>query len=528
MAQVDLNLSKKINKDTGRAEILIKFYNGSDFCLRARSGVYVLPKHFSYYIDIVKTAKMGVRVPSNKLVATVQEAKEKNYVLRSSGKIVVNERIINAETKYDKEGADKIDKLCAAITTEYEKNDRNQKKKDEEKGKECKHVSNKDIFCGDWLKVFVDRWNHPENYENSSAKSFFELANEYLSESKFSESHTKAFKVLVRDVARYEGFVRATDKDNKDFTFDTDKVTGDDIDFLFDYLRNEYDLSKEYPTLFRQLLKNYPSDVTKGQQKIEVRGHNTIVKLKKKLKAFFVWLHREGKTNNDPWAGKEIGTEIYGNPYYITLDERNKIADADLSECLQQFRENNPDSWCFFPLSTLETQRDIFIFQCLIGCRVGDLEKLTVDKITDGVLEYTPHKTKDGNKAVQATVPLLPRALELIKKYKGVRGNNLMPCISAQKYNVAIKQIFTIVGINRPVEVRNAKTGEYEMKPINEIASSHLARRTFVGNVYLHAQDPNLIGKMSGHVEGSRAFSRYRNIENSTLMATLEKAEGKG
>lgn len=506
MAQIDLSLSKRVQKGTGKAEILIRFYNGSNFNLRCRSEIFVSPEYFGFFVDRRKTASLGVQAPDNRLTATIAEAERNGYVLKASGEIVIRKRLRSPEVKYHEECEQKIGDLKEAILTAY--ND-----------------ADKSTINGDWLKDVVDRHNHPEKYIKRKY-TFYELANEYLEKSNFSLSHTKAYKVLIRDVARYEGFVRATE--NKDFVFDVDTVTGDDIDFLFDYLRNEYDLSREYPTLFRKLLKNYPNDVTKGNKKIEERGHNTIVKLKKKLKALFVWLRKEGKTTNDPFEGKEIGTEKYGNPYYITLDERDKIADADLAKCLDEFKESTQDSWCFMPIKTLEIQRDIFIFQCLIGCRVGDLERLTIDNINDGMLTYTPHKTKDGSEAVQATVPLLPRSIELIEKYKGVKGKYLMPCISSQKYNVAIKQIFTIVGINRKVEVRNAKTGEYEMKPINEVASSHLARRTFVGNVYLHAQDPNLIGKMSGHVEGSRAFSRYRNIEDSTLRATLERAERRG
>ena len=71
--------------------------------------------------------------------------------------------------------------------------------------------------------------------------------------------------------------------------------------------------------------------------------------------------------------------------------------------------------------------------------------------------------------------------------------------------------------ITRNVEWRNPLTGENEIRPINEIASSHMARRTFIGNAYFKVTDPNLIGKMSGHVEGSKAFKRYRKIEDETL-----------
>ena len=116
-----------------------------------------------------------------------------------------------------------------------------------------------------------------------------------------------------------------------------------------------------------------------------------------------------------------------------------------------------------------------------------------------------------------------PCNLELVKKYEGVCTNGLLfPFITAQKYNIAIKKIFKLAGITRNVIIRNAKTGENELVPIDTVASSHLARRTFIGNAYFKVSDPNLIGKMSGHVDGSRAFKRYRNIEDETLKSVID------
>ena len=58
--------------------------------------------------------------------------------------------------------------------------------------------------------------------------------------------------------------------------------------------------------------------------------------------------------------------------------------------------------------------------------------------------------------------------------------------------------------------------------PINEIASSHMARRTFIGNIYNKVPDPNVIGSMPGHVEGSRAFARYRTIEEDLKKSLVD------
>lgn len=79
--------------------------------------------------------------------------------------------------------------------------------------------------------------------------------------------------------------------------------------------------------------------------------------------------------------------------------------------------------------------------------------------------------------------------------------------------NEAIKKIFTLCEITRMVSVRNPKTGEEEKRQINEIASSHMAQRTFIGNLYKKVKDPSLVGALSGHKEGSKAFARYREID---------------
>ena len=111
-------------------------------------------------------------------------------------------------------------------------------------------------------------------------------------------------------------------------------------------------------------------------------------------------------------------------------------------------------------------------------------------------------------------VPLHPRAAEIVAKYndRGVDGS-LLPVTYTGKYNTYIRRIFTICGITRPVTVWDSTTGAEESRPLNEIATSHMARRTFIGNLYKQVKDPNLIGKLSGHVEGSSAFARYRDID---------------
>ena len=67
--------------------------------------------------------------------------------------------------------------------------------------------------------------------------------------------------------------------------------------------------------------------------------------------------------------------------------------------------------------------------------------------------------------------------------------------------------------MKRKVTILNPLTREPEQHPLWQVASSHMARRTFVGNLYKQVKDPNLVGALSGHKEGSKAFARYRDID---------------
>lgn len=506
MAQIELRLSSKVQKETKMCEVLIRFFQGTKFNTRAKSGIFISPEYFEYYIDRAKTEKNDVKVPANLATVTQEKADKNNYVLRQSGLIVIKQRLETPDVKYHREQANRLDELKKTIIETYESN------RDEN-------------VTSEWLQLVCDKFVNPDKFivRAKEQKSFYVLAEEYIAKRKISYAHAKVFRVLMREVARFEGYLRAKEPGYQNFVFDINTVTRKDIENFIEYLRHEYSLSQENPDLYKQLLTEYPASVTKGNCKLEDRGENTVIKAAKRLKSLFLWFYEEEYTKNRPFDGINIGTEKVGTPYYITIDERNTIAETDLAAAYDAMSEEDRKGISKIHLPEYGVQRDIFIFQCFIGCRVGDLLNLTPGNIVDGILTYTPHKTKDnGDQAVQARVPLHPKAMELVKKYEGVsKQGMLFPFISAQKYNDSIKKVFKMAGITRNVIIRNARTGENELVPIDTVASSHLARRTFIGNAYFKVSDPNLIGKMSGHVDGSRAFKRYRNIEDETLKSVI-------
>lgn len=358
-------------------------------------------------------------------------------------------------------------------------------------------ATDKEGLTSGWLDEQVDRWLYPEKYADAAGKqTFFDAFSEFLKVCKFSEVRERNYYVVIRALQRYELYTRK--KQGPTFVLALDTITPAMLSDFENFLRDEFKYFEQHPDIYEAV----PESRTPVP-----RGQNTINSILIKIRTLFIWANKIGKTGNNPFRNYAIAESVYGTPYYITIEERNKLHHTNLSRHPQ-----------------LAIQRDIFVFQCLIGCRVGDLYQLTRNNVINGAIEYIPRKTKEG-RPVTVRVPLNTVALEILGKYPPNDGP-LFPFIAQQQYNYAIKRIFLAAGLCRPVVVVNPTTREQEIKPLNEIASSHLARRCFVGNLYKQVKDPNLVGALSGHVDGSRAFARYREIDEEMkrdLVRLLEK-----
>jgi site-specific recombinase XerD len=297
--------------------------------------------------------------------------------------------------------------------------------------------------------------------------TFYTLFDKFISERKLSKNRHEHYLVLKRALERFEAYSKLP------ISFDIDLHSFDN------YLTMEHTL-------------------VEGQKQ---RGINTVAGLMNKLRSFFLWAQTNDHLTRNPFSKYKVTAAKYGTPFFITIAERNHLYKFDLSNRKE-----------------LAVQRDIFVFQCLIGCRVGDLMRLTAANVIDGFLEYVAGKTSDEN-PLTIRVPLAETATEIINRYAG--GEMLLPFISEVNYNLAIKEMFLLAGLTRNVTVLNTVTRKDEQRPLNEVASSHIARRSFVGNLYSMVQDPNIVGSLSGHVEGSRAFARYRKIDDEIKTKTI-------
>lgn len=363
----------------------------------------------------------------------------------------------------------------------------------------------KDKIGPAWLEKMVDNYykgkSQTPKKRRSRKKSFDELFTMFADGREISPSRTRHYHVLQRMIHRYEAYVRASLPGKSRYVFDIDDEDLDTLNDLRDYIRNEHLYVAQYP----QIMEARPE-----RRKFTERSENYLHGLFKLIKAFYAWCIKGGYTKNWPFTDFEMPKEEYGTPVIMTLDEVEHLYLAKM------------------PTKMLEEQRDIFVFQCNVGCRVGDLMSYTKDSVQNGALEYIAAKTLhfSGRTVV---VPLNSIALEIVDKYKDRPGNRLLPFISEQNYNDNIKAAFTAAGITRLVTELDPVTRKEVKHPLNEIASSHLARRTFAGNIYRQVKDPNLVASLTGHAEGSRAFNRYREIDlgmKQDLVRILENKRG--
>lgn len=271
-------------------------------------------------------------------------------------------------------------------------------------------------LTSEMLEMEIDKSLNPKKHEEPT-QIFFDVYKEFLTKHNISDVRKKMYHVVYRVLRRYEIFKRMT---KKGFTLTLDNITFDTLQNISEFLKDEHDYYDRYPELY----KAFPE-----YHKQKPRGQNTINDRMKKIRTFFIWCVKNEKTDNNPFLKFKIEECRYGTPFYISIDERNTLYNTDLS--------HRP---------ALETQRDIFVFQCLVGCRIGDFYKLTKTNVINGEIQYIARKTKDSKPAT-VSVPLNSIAMEILDKYADFERKTLFPFISQQKYNEAIKIAFEVAGI---------------------------------------------------------------------------------
>lgn len=249
--------------------------------------------------------------------------------------------------------------------------------------------------------------------------------------------------------------------------------------------------------------------------------NSTVVHDLKLLQAFFAELENTGEIPRSPFRKISIKKRraimhvMYDDPVFLRADEFRKVLQTKVPQELL---------WA----------KDIFVLNCAIGCRISDLLRLTPEKVAvseDGIpyIHYIPSKTvgrQTTNKEV--ITPLIEPAIEIIRRTK-LKLLHDKPNYGKQRYNRTLRKLLQYCGINRQVSLFVPDTCENISKPLYEVASSKLARKTHIdmlNKVQINYYAAGL------HRTGSDAVFRYTSLEladrNVLMKAAFEGGKVRG
>lgn len=233
-------------------------------------------------------------------------------------------------------------------------------------------------------------------------------------------------------------------------------------------------------------------------------SNNTMASVKTRVMRWWHWCYSQDKTlANIDGKSFMLRPRAYGTPYYLTKEDRDKLYRAKMTK------------------KQTEMARDIFVFQCLVGCRYSDLIHLTQDNIQDGYLVYIAKKTiRSEPKTIR--VPLHPIAKEIIAKYNNTVRKTLFIHRTECALNQQIRRAIKETKIDRIITIRDKRSGEQVQKWLSEVASTHMARRTFIGCLYEQGFRESDICSMSGHKEGSVSIQRYRAVSDERKQMMID------
>lgn len=140
-----------------------------------------------------------------------------------------------------------------------------------------------------------------------------------------------------------------------------------------------------------------------------------------------------------------------------------------------------------FHIIRLQVVKDLFVFSCYTGLAYIDVYNLTPANLVERSENNIWIMTNRQKTNEPVRVPLLPKALSIIEKYKGhpqaLAEGKVLPTLSNQKLNSYLKEIADTCGITKPL-------------------TFHIARHTFATTVTLTNGVPiETVSKLLGHTK---------------------------
>jgi site-specific recombinase XerD len=194
------------------------------------------------------------------------------------------------------------------------------------------------------------------------------------------------------------------------------------------------------------------------------------------------------------------------NPFNLFKCTYNKVNRVEL-----EWEEINTLAEYHFKVKRLAEVRDTFLFCCFTGYAFVDVDKLTPQHVITGTDEVTWIKTTRTKTAIEANVPLIPQAIDILNRYAEhncrIIENRLLPVKSNQKMNAYLKEIGDLAGIEK-------------------VLTTHIARHTFATTVTLENDVPlETVSRMLGHTKFSttQIYAKMKDKKVNRDMQALKE-----
>lgn len=164
-----------------------------------------------------------------------------------------------------------------------------------------------------------------------------------------------------------------------------------------------------------------------------------------------------------------------------------------------------------FAQEKLGKVRDLYLFSVYTGLAYHEAFTLQRKHIIKGFDKELWINMKRGKTGKAFEVPLLPKAIEIIKKY-GELGNDdsyILPRMSNQKMNSYLKEIADIIGIKKRL-------------------THHTARKTFATTILLYNDIPiEIVSSLLGHSSIAITQKHYAKVVNKKISMCMEELKNK-
>ena len=251
--------------------------------------------------------------------------------------------------------------------------------------------------------------------------------------------------------------------------------------------------------------------VDNGRGSVTIRNiiQNTLFPLLKKVSKRvdipFTWY--DSNLNSFEFVKDESNKELASNKK-VTLTE----------EQLKQLYD--------YPITGTELQvrkrteiRDLFVLQCLVGQRVGDMQKFFNGDNERDEEEDTISIIQQKTKA-RAIIPLTPLAKEIISKYQNTELKYYKP--SNSNLNAELRIIAEEAGLNIPITFED-KDGK-QVKPLFELVHTHTARHTFITIMCRRDIPKETIIIATGHEDTKMIDKVYSHLSNKDKAQKVSTA----